>query len=216
MMRDINFEFLMRNKLHEFDSGEFDFALLSKYKQLVKDEDYFNFIIESKNGGFFYTQSLHLYGFSGVHKFNDIDYVNSLFRTEYNEIFKDLISFGQDLFGNQFCFDLAENNIIFFDSETGERQTIASDYLGWMKILNERVEYFSGVNILKSWLLNNQFNFDQRLCPKIPFLMGGEFIEGNLYAGRFPDYIRAYANIANQVFGLPEGTKIQLNINRKP
>jgi SMI1/KNR4 family protein SUKH-1 len=211
-MNITKFRYLIKKKVVEFDSEEVDFVLLSKYKQLVKDDSYFDFIIESKNGGFFYSQALHIYGYSNVHKFNDIAYINSLLQGEFGGLFNDLISFGQDLFGNQFCFDIAKNNIVFFDSETGERGVIASDYVDWIKILGERLEYFTGINVLASWLLINQLLFNQRLCPKIPFVLGGEFKVDNLYAGQFPDFISAYANIAKQVKALAEGTKVKLNI----
>lgn len=53
-------------------------------------------------------------------------------------------------------------------------------------------------------------NYNERLCPIIPFVVGGEYEIENLYAGSFPNYILANANIANQVYNLPEGTDIQL------
>jgi hypothetical protein len=209
-----DFSYFIENKVGSFNSEEVDFILLSKYKQLVKDKTYFDFVIESKNCGFFYGQSLHIYGYAHINKFHDIEYINSLLQDEYGDIFKSLISFGQDLFGNQFCFDIVKNDIVFFNSETGEREVIASGYANWVNVVYERLEYFTGINALKAWLLNNQFDFNQRLCPKVPFIMGGEFKVGNLYAGRFPDFIKAYANIARQVYNLPEGTEVKLNIDK--
>ncbi len=210
-----DFSNFIENKVTNFNSGEVDFLLLSKYKQLVKDNSYFDFVSESKNCGFFYGQSLQVYEYSSAHKFNDIDGINLLLQSEYGNIINGLISFGQDLFGNQFCFDKAQNCIIFFDSETGEKEVIASDYANWIDVVYDRLEYFTGINVLETWLSNNKFSFNQRLCPKIPFIMGGEFKIDNLYAGNFPDSIKAYANIAKQVYNLPNGAQIQLNVSKK-
>jgi hypothetical protein len=209
-----NFSILIENKIIDFDPGEVDYLMLSRYKQLIKDNSYFDFVIESKNCGFFYGQSLHMYGFSSVHKFNDIDAVNSLLQSEYGNIIRGLTSFGQDLFGNQFCFNQANSNIVLFNSETGEIEPIASSYIDWVNVLDSDLEYFTGINILENWRSKNQFNFYQRLCPKIPFIMGGEFKVDNLYAGKFPEFLTAYANIAKQIYNLPDGTKVKLNINK--
>jgi hypothetical protein len=65
-----------------FLPGEYDFMLLSEYKQAVEDADYFDFIINSTNGGFFYKQSLHVYGYSAKYDFHDISNINSLLRQE--------------------------------------------------------------------------------------------------------------------------------------
>jgi hypothetical protein len=209
------FNILIRNKLKVFDAGEMENALLAKYKTLIKDDSYYDFVFESGNGGFFYKQSIQIYGFSSNKDFHNIDYINLLLEKEYGRIIEGLISFSQDLFGNQFCFNTANNEVIFLELETGEREVIASSFLDWINEIDARTDYFAGTNVLKEWLLNNEFDYDQRLCPKIPFVMGGSFKVENLYGGIFPNFIRAYANIARQVYGLPEGTKVKLVIDKK-
>ena len=206
----------IENRVSNFESGELNFLDLSKYKDSIKDNDYFDFIITSGNGGFFYNQSLQIYGYSQLYNYNDIESVNSLLKKEYENIFAGLISFAQDLFGNQFCFDVANKGIVFFDVETGAKDHIATNFSNWTDVLTERLQYFTGINVLEAWLLNNHLSFNQRLCPKIPFLMGGEFNVDNLYASVFPNSIKAYANIARQVYDLPDGTPIKLNIGSKP
>jgi hypothetical protein len=126
---------------------------------------------------------------------------------------KGLIAFGQDLFGNQFCFTSDTHSIVFFNSETGERETIAIDFEFFLRELYAQFNYYTGIPILKEWLANNQLAFNSRLCPKIPFIMGGEFKIDNLYAGTYPAYMRAYSNIAKQIYNLPDGTKVKLQIN---
>jgi hypothetical protein len=206
----------LENGVGNFVPGEANLHELAKYKQHIKDKDYFDFILDSGNGGFFYGQSLHIYGYSPLHIYHDMDSINLLLQKEYGNIIVGLFSFSQDLFGNQFCFDTVNNSIVFFDIETGSRDIIATDFSKWADVLQERLQYFTGINVLNEWFLNNRLEFNQRLCPKVPFLMGGEFKVDNLYAIAFPDSIKAYANIARQVYNLPDGTPVKLNIGKKP
>ena len=214
-MGSINFRLLIDNKVTDFYSGEPDFMLLSEYKKLVKDHAYFDFVIESNNCGYFYQRSLHLYSYSHNREFNDIEYVNTLLKQEYGEMIAGLESFGQDLFGNQFCFDIVCNTIVFFNTETGKREVIATDFTNWLDVLYKHFDYYIGATLLKDWFATNQLAFNQRLCPKIPFVGGGEFIISNLFAGNFPNYIKAYTKIASQVYHLPEGARIKIEILKK-
>lgn len=210
-----NFWNIIANSVNDFQPGKADLALLSKYELAIRDNDYFSFIEKSGNGGFFYGQSLHIYGYSDLHDFHSIEVLNSMLRNEYGNIIDDLVAFAQDLFGNQFCFDTSARGVVFFDSETGERDPIASGYAEWLNKLDDHLEYFTGVNVLNDWLSNNKFEFGYRLCPKIPFIMGGEYKVNNLYGSKFPDFIKSYANIARQVYNLPDGTPVKLNMTKK-
>lgn len=215
-MSDNKIKKIIENKISVFKSDEPDFSLLAKCKQLITDYSYFNFILESNNGGYFYEQSLHIYSYSHRFDFNDIEYVNALLKQEYGEIINGLLAFGEDVFGNQFCFDTINNNtIIFFDSETGEKTVIATGFINWVQVLQDRLEYYTGINILREWNLNSPLEINQRLFPKKPFVMGGDFTVNNLYSAAFPSYIKAYANIARQIYNLPEGTPVKLVIDKK-
>lgn len=206
---------LIENKVTDFYSGEPDFMLLSKYKQLIKDHAYFDFIIESQNGGFFYKQSLHIYSYSHNRNFNDIEYVNDLLKQEYGEMFEGLQSFGQDLFGNQFCFSISHRDIVFFNTETGKREVIATDFTDWLTVLYKHFGYYLGLMLLKDWRIHNRLDFNQRLCPKKPFVAGGDFKITNLYTGTFPGYITDYIKIARQVYLFPEGTTVKIEFKKE-
>jgi hypothetical protein len=205
---------LRDNKVTDFYSGEPDFMLLSKYKQLIRDHAYFDFVIETQNGGFFYKQSLHIYSYSHNRDFNDIEFINNLLKQEYGEMFAGLEAFGQDLFGNQFCFDVISKKVYFFNTETGKREMIATDFTDWLNTLYKHFGYYVGLTLIKDWHFLNQLAFNQRLCPKIPFVAGGEFKVKNLYAGNFPDYLMAYVEIARQVFHFPEGTTVKIEVKK--
>lgn len=207
---------LIENKVTDFYSGEPDFLLLSKYKHLVKDSAYFDFLLESHNGGFFYKQSLHIYSYSHNREFNDIEQVNLAMKKEYGEIAKGLVSFGQDLFGNQFCFDTTEGNrIVFFNTESGKKEDMAADFPGWIEMIYKHFGYYIGLKLISEWRMRNDLSFSQRLVPKIPFISSGDFSIANLQTGNFPDYLAAYAGIAKQVHHLPEGTTVKVAFIKK-
>jgi hypothetical protein len=210
------FQQLIGNKVTDFYSGEPDFMLLSRYKNLVKDSLYFDFLTESHNAGFFYKQSLHIYSYSHNRDFNDIDHVNNSLKTIYGEIAKGLVAFGQDLFGNQFCFDTAANNkIVFFNTETGRKEEMANDFAGWLDQLYKHFGYYIGLTLMNEWRFRNSLAFNQRLCPKLPFISSGDFSAANLYAGNYPQFLETYASIAQQVHHLPEGTTVKVAFQKK-
>ncbi len=211
-MSSDHFKLLISNKVTDFYSGEPDFMLLSKYKKRLHDSIYFDFVIESNNCGFFYQRSLHLYSYSHNREFNDIEFFNSLLKETYGEMFTGLESFGQDLFGNQFCFDIINHTIVFFNTETGKREVIATNFENWLEVLYKHFDYYIGSALLKEWYTKNELAFQQRLCPKLPFVGGGEFKINNLKNGTFPDYIKEYYSIAKQVFHLPEGASVKIAV----
>jgi hypothetical protein len=210
------FQKLIDNKITDFYSGEPDFMLLSRYKHLVKDALYFDFLTDSHNGGFFYKQSLHIYSYSHNRDFNDIEQVNNALKAIYGDLVNGLESFGQDLFGNQFCFDTVNNNrIVFFNTETGRREDMAADFGGWIEKIYQHFGYYIGLTLMNEWRLRNSLGFNQRLCPKLPFISSGDFSAANLCAGNFPEYLENYASIARQVHHLPEGTTVKVVVHPK-
>lgn len=215
MSREL-FNKLIENKTTGFYSGEPDFLLLSTYKNLVKDKEYFDFLIDSHNGGFFYKQSLHVYSYSHNREFNDISFVNNLLKEQYGDMMHGLSAFAQDLYGNQFCFDTpADNSIVFFTTETGRKEKIADNFSGWLNTLYQHFGYYIGLPVINEWSAKNSLSFNQRLFPKVPFISSGDFSAANLKAVGFPEYLDAYSFIAKQVHHFPEGTTVKISFTDK-
>ncbi|KAI9450318.1 hypothetical protein F5148DRAFT_1290902 [Russula earlei] len=152
---------------------------------------------------------IELYSFSNTYDFNSIEDINNLIEQEYGKIVEGLCVFGQDVFGNQFGFDLRKNEVILFNIETGDSKSIAKSFDGFLSILLEDLEYYTGSAFVNKYFKSLKFN--ERLCPKIPFVIGGEYAEENLYISPYPKYMKANANIALQIYGLPNGTQIKIN-----
>ncbi|WP_052496468.1 SMI1/KNR4 family protein [Pedobacter lusitanus] len=193
----------------EYKTSHIAGASLNVLKQSISDIEYFDFLTNGVNGGFFFRNSLQVYSLDDVNDYNNIMIINKYMETNYSNMLEGEFFFAQDIFGNQFGF--STKGIVFFNIETGEKEYVAERFNDWIDLIFNDLEYYSGVVILELWdSKKTHINYNERLCPIIPFVVGGEYEIENLYAGSFPNYILANANIANQVYNLPEGTDIQL------
>jgi hypothetical protein len=59
-----------------------------------------------------------------------------------------------------------QDAIVFFNVETGEREVIASKFADWINVIQDDLEYFTGINVLENWIATNKLDINQRLCPK--------------------------------------------------
>lgn len=206
--------FFLQEQDKNFDLTEINFGLLSKYKTKINDFSYFDFILKSNNGGFFFQKSLQIYSYLKESNFCNIETVNNTLNKEYQDLYKGLIAFGQDIFGNQFSFDTT-GNVFLFNIETSERSPITGSFRDWISIMAEDLDYYTGIKVAEVWYSKKtNMDYNQRLCPKIPFVAGGEYNIDNLYAETFPRFIEVNANIAKQVYNLPDGTKVEIKIKK--
>ena len=208
----MRFTDLLEKRTEEFLHNEMEQVICRKYQQTINDIAYFDFIKQSRNGGFFYGKSLHLYGYSNNVDFHNIESVNQTLKEQFKDIAAGLFFYGQDIFGHQFAFDNTRNKIVFFNIETGDKEVVANDFSDWVDLLLDETDYFTGKNLAKNWEEKNTLNFGQRLCPKIPFILGGDYALSNLYASYYPDFLISNANIAHQIYGLSDGEKFKITI----
>jgi hypothetical protein len=201
-----------------FSAEDVDVEVFERFSVLRKYGDYYSMFESGYNGGFYYGKALQLYGFSKREPFNNLENINQLLLSEFNDIIlKGEIAFAQEIFGNQFMFDTLNDKIIFFNIETGEKEIVADSFLDWVDIVLSDIDYYTGRNVEKSWVNINteELLFSQRLCSKLPFILGGDYVVDNLHPVSYPDYIRINSNIAKQVYNLPNGTEFTLKIKNE-
>jgi hypothetical protein len=123
----------------------------------------------------------------------------------------DLLCFAEDIFGEQFA--LSRDAVVRLNPETGEAETYARDLDDWAgRILND-YEVEVGYPLARDWQKKNgPIPLGSRLVPKIPFVMGGTFDLGNLYLCGEVEGMRVRAEIASQLRGVPDGTKVKLTV----
>lgn len=206
-----------RNNIYSsWHPNEIDREALERLNKLIQDAGYFEFLSAVTNGGIFYGRSLQLYCCNAAKNYTDIEFVNNVLIAAFDYLFKDLYAFGQDILGNQFAFELTSKQIVFFNCETGERKAMAKNFEEWLDCLFNDLDYYAGISFVKEWNEKNELLPNQRLCPKKPFVIGGEYESENWYALDFPKYIEYSADIANQLYNLKDGQKVKLVINNRP
>lgn len=197
---------LLNNVATGFTPPLVDAVDLKSVEKVISDQSYFSYLSVA-NGGFYFAGSLHLYGFCKSPSFHSILEVNEIFKREFGIIAEGKLVFGQDIFANQFAF--TSKGIFSVNVETGDSEFLARDFKDWLELLSEDTEYLTGINFLRGWeAAHPHLQVDQRLCAKKPFVIGGEYSVENLYAQSFPKYMASNANIARQIYGKPDGTKV--------
>lgn len=185
--------------LSDINYGDFD---------QIRDLGYQNFI-KTYGDGFYFNYSLHLYGCSENYPFHDLKKRNELVHHLFIEfISSDDVCFGEDLFGNQFIF--YPDGVGMLTIETGEIEFIAKDFTGWLRELEEETDYYSGESLMLKWVKDNEIEPYERLTPKIPFVLGGEFNIENLYKTNCKIILEFNAYLAKQIRDLPDGETIVL------
>lgn len=198
----------------DFIPIDIDYKMAGMAKKDIDDQDYYDFIMESDNGGFFFGQSLHIYGFCEFPHYHNINFVNSTMTKEFGPMVDKLFSFGQDVFGNQYCFELESKRVIFFNIESGERKHLAPNFATWVEVLLGDCEYLTGYPISETWKSGHLLPYSHRLAPKLPFIVGGDYSVDNLYACESPIYLQIGAAIARQVYNLPDGSNVKISITK--
>jgi len=89
---------------------------------------------------------------------------------------------------------------------------LAQGFKEWLNVLIADLEYFTGMSYEKEWKDRYPISLDQRLQPKIPFVIGGDYAIGNFYVNDYPGYLLYNADIAKQVYNLKDGEKVKLKI----
>jgi len=194
LIKNISREFVKNNKSNSFSI-------------LIQDSEYLDFM-SHYDGGYFYNHSLHIYGKSNELNYHSIEYINQILNVSFLNIFEGLIAFSEDVFGNPFCF--SNEGIVYFNIETGSRELLAKDFNEWLSLLYSDLAYFTG----KDLVVDNdvELSYGKRLCPKLPFILGGEYLANNLILKDFEENIEFSSSIAKQVYDLPDGTEFKINI----
>lgn len=168
-------------------------------------------ILMQKNGFYVFENSLMFYP-SSIQKEYGIEAINDNIVMLYHLEKNTCLFFAQDIFGNQFC--LQENKIFLFDVETSELEFIAHTFEEWSALVLTDYNYWTGYQIAHEWQKNNGIlDINERLAPKIPFVLGGEYKIENITKTGLIDSLKFRSNLASQILNLPDGAQIKLQIN---
>lgn len=178
-------------------------------KPIAGDNSFLEYLVLG-NGGYYFNNSLHIFGLSQDTRWHDVNHINELVSSEYGQIVDGCFFFAEDVFGN--LFGLKNEEIIFFNIESGDSDIIADSLDNWEENILQDIDYYTGCEFVPSSKEAHKLISGYRMCPKYPFLLGGEYESSNLYIKRYDKNIAYQAHIAKQVYGKPDGTKVVLNI----
>lgn len=176
-------------------------------------DDQINNLLEFKNGFYCFEKALHVFPcceseYITVEQWNE----DSLWKANFGNLSDKYYFFAEDIFGNQFCYDKL-GQIGFFDAETGNVNRMASGIEEWATLILGDTNFWTGYSLAREWQDNNgHLNPDQRLLPKIPFVLGGEFNIANLYCLESVKGMRFRGEIALQLRNLKPGAKVCFKI----
>lgn len=168
-------------------------------------------LLSRKNGFFAFESALRVFPSEssaasvGLSDWNS----DTGWRTSYNHLASECLFFAEDVFGGQFC--IKNNLVCSFDPETGALERLAESISEWANLLLKDFEHLTGYAFAHQWQQSfGPLAADQRLIPKIPFVMGGDYALDNLYAGSAVHGMMARGSVAVQIEGVPDGTLVEI------
>ncbi len=180
---------------------------------IVKDLSYRDYL-RSYNGGYYFDNSLHLFGLRATNKWNDFVQMNALISNLYGDLLDISYSFGEDIFGN--LFGQSAEGCVMINIESGEIEHLAKNFEQWVTVLLDDVNYLTGHALTEELEVNEIEDLGNgfRLCPKYPFILGGDYLMDNLYLKFFSENLEYNSSIAHQIINTPEGKEVNLKITR--
>jgi hypothetical protein len=175
--------------------------------------DLIDAILSRTNGFYAFESALHVFPLTGHPGTFGIDSWNDpgLWRDLYRGLADGFLFFAEDVFGGQFA--LKDDRICSFDPETGESTQIAKSLDEWARALLDDFEVMTGHPIAHQWqVANGPVRPGDRLIPKVPFVLGGDYSMSNLIVMDAARGMRFRAELAVQIRDLPDGTPVTFKI----
>ncbi|WP_238346708.1 SMI1/KNR4 family protein [Pseudomonas viciae] len=170
-------------------------------------------MLRRRNGFYAFECALHVFPTHssqqeiGIYDWN----ANALWRSGYKYMADGCFFFAEDVFGGQFCFK--DGKVYIFDPEIGSLEYLADDIESWAKSILVDFDVLTGHPLAHQWQKQNgQLPAGKRLLPKVPFVLGGEFVLDNLYLADAVEGMKLRADIASQIRDLPDGAQIKFNV----
>jgi hypothetical protein len=170
-------------------------------------------LLSRRNGFYAFESALHVFPGGLADGVLDLAAWNAepTWRSEFGELAKRHLFFAEDVFGFQFC--MAHDQICSFDSETGQIAPMARSLEEWSAKVLADFRVLTGQPLAHEWqLAHGPLAWGQRLAPRTPFVLGGDFVLENLYAANQIELMRFRGYLALQIKDLPDGAKVKLTV----
>lgn len=167
-------------------------------------------LLSAKNGFLAFESALQVFGLDpqssqGVAQWNS----SAGWRSHYGSLTGGLTFFAQDLFGGQYAVE--RESIVKFDPELGERSDFAGSAEAWAQQVLEDYDYETGFTLGHEWQAEHRpLKFGERLYPKLPFVLGGDFELDNLWPAVPEKVLPLRGFLAQKLHGMEDGTHVKL------
>lgn len=169
-----------------------------------------------KNGFYAFESALHVYPMgAGCNSHMHAETWNATdgWKRAYGGTVDSLWCFAEDVFGEQFA--ISDGAIVSFNPETGEVASLADSLEDWACRILVDYEYLTGYPLARDWqAANRPLHPGERLVPKTPFALGGEYNTANLYAMNATKAMELRGDIYRQICGLSDGARVRVTVKR--
>lgn len=170
-----------------------------------------NRMLSAKNGFYAFEAALHVRSWQDVRGVLGIESWNqeSLWRGWYQGAADGMLFFAEDIFGGQ--FGLMRDTVVTFDPESGETEKVADSVDEWASAILRGYREMVAYPVAHDWQeANGPIKEGQRLLPKLPFILGGDYETDNLFAVDDVKAMRYRGELWLQLRDLPDGAKVKL------
>jgi hypothetical protein len=172
-------------------------------------------VLRCKNGFYAFEAALHVFPLAAGRTALNIASWNAphTWREDYGELVPGkVLFFAQDVFGDS-QFGIQNDRVVRFNSECATIDPVAESLGAWAEILIADWPVITGYPLAHEWQVRNRPLADgERLIPKVPFVIGGEYEVENLYAGNIVEAMRFRGSLARQLVNVPDGTPVEIVI----
>jgi hypothetical protein len=171
-------------------------------------------LLRARNGFYAFEGALHVFA-SGdpaaaggsLESWNEAEG----WRAAYDDLAAGFLFFAEDVFGGQFA--IRDGQVHTFDPETGEAEAMATSIEDWADQILADHEVLTGAPLASRWWDDHgPLPPGQRLVPRTPFVLGGEFELANVYALDALVGMRVRAELAVQIRDLPDGSPVNYRV----
>jgi hypothetical protein len=131
-------------------------------------------------------------------------------RARYPEVADDIVFFAQDLFACQ--FGISPRGIFRLDPESGALTRYSDSLEAWARKLLTNYDSETGWPVARDWQQRHgPLRRGFRLLPKMPFILGGDFVVDNMVEVPAREAMRKLGHLYEQVRGVPDGTPLTVH-----
>jgi hypothetical protein len=131
-------------------------------------------------------------------------------RTYLDVLSSGYFCFAHDLFGVQFA--VSSEGVIRLDPESGKVTSYAGSIVEWAERLLENFEEDTAWPLAHDWQsLHRGLQPYERLLPKQPFVLGGDYIVENMVSVDCKPAMEYWGKLYNAIRSVPDGGRVSLS-----